>query len=340
MCERVTRRDVLGAAVAGVAGLVFAAKPQAADGARTQATAASAPSTQAASKPALPPWTEPIIDIHQHTNYRGRSNEALLHHQKRMGITKTVLLPSGSNANTQSTLLGKANGLYAGAGPIDTVVPIAEAHPHEYYFMANEVPDLPHARETIESWLKKGAVGIGESKFNLPCDSQEMQVLYQLAADYQVPILMHFQYETFNTGFENLEKMLKKYPKTQFIGHAQMMWANIDKNPQNVKINYPKGKVERGGLTDKYLSDYPNFHSDLSAGSGLNAMIRDEDHARWFIERHQDQLVYGSDCEDVVGISPRCTGANMISCVRRLSPSHEVIQKLLYKNAEKLLKLT
>src|SRR2546421_503069 len=81
---------------------------------------------------------------------------------------------------------------------------IAAAQPKEYFFFANEVPDLPEARKNIETWLKRGALGIGEQKFNLPCDSNEMQALYELAQEYGVPILMHFQYEMFNTGYEHL----------------------------------------------------------------------------------------------------------------------------------------
>src|SRR2546430_17717421 len=132
MCEhRPTRRGFLQASSVAVAGAVVAlAKPQAA-GAR-QTAPATAP-------------VEPIIDIHQHTTYHGRTDAALLHHQKKMGATQTVLLPSGSPVDTPSTLKGKANGLYAGAGPIDTVVPITQAHPREYFFFANEVPDLPEA---------------------------------------------------------------------------------------------------------------------------------------------------------------------------------------------------
>ena len=48
---------------------------------------------------------EPIIDIHQHTNYTGRSDEELIRHQREMGVSKTVLLPAGSKY-----------GLAAGAG--------------------------------------------------------------------------------------------------------------------------------------------------------------------------------------------------------------------------------
>ena len=39
---------------------------------------------------------EPIIDIHQHTNYHDRDNSRLLAHQRAMGITQSILLPSGS----------------------------------------------------------------------------------------------------------------------------------------------------------------------------------------------------------------------------------------------------
>ena len=40
------------------------------------------------------------------------------------------------------------------------------------------------------------------------------------------------------------------------------------------------------------------MYGDLSAGSGLNALTRDEDFTRDFLTRHQDKLLYGSDCSD------------------------------------------
>ena len=135
----------------------------------------------------------------------------------------------------------------------------------------------------IEKYLKAGAIVIGEQKFRVECDSPESQVLYALAAEYRVPILLHFQHEAYNLGFDRFHKMLEKYPKTVFIGHAQTWWANIDRNHADQKILYPKGKVTAGGLTDRYLSDYPNAYADMSAGSGLHALTRDEDHARGFL---------------------------------------------------------
>jgi hypothetical protein len=70
----------------------------------------------------------------------------------------------------------------------------------------------------------------------------------------------------------------------------------------------PEDEGHAGGLTDRYLSDYPNLYGDLSAGSGQNALSRDEDHAREFLRRHQSKLMFGSDCIDADAKPPACIG--------------------------------
>ncbi len=286
-----------------------------------------------------PAPAEPIIDIHQHTNYHDRDNGRLLFHQRAMGVTQTILLPAGSVVRRPSTNDGKYNGLGgAKVGGNDTAVEVAQKHPGEYYFGANEVTDLPEARSEIEKYLKQGGVIIGEQKFSVECDSRESQQLYALAAEYRVPILLHFQHGTYNLGFERLGKMLEKHPKTVFIGHAQTWWANIDKNHADQKVLYPKGPVTAGGLTDRYLTDYPNVFADMSAGSGLNALLRDEEHTRGFLDRHQDKILYGSDCADAVGSGKECQGAQTIAAIRRLAPNKAAERKILYENSRKLFR--
>lgn len=283
---------------------------------------------------------EPIIDIHQHTNYRARTNAQLLAHQRAMGVTQTILLPSGSAVSRASTADGKHNGLGGvGAGGNETALLMAREHPHEFYFGANEVADLPEARAEIVKYLDLGGIIIGEQKFGVEIDSPESQILYGIAAEYRVPILMHFQHGTYNTGFERLPKMLEKFPQTTFIGHAQTWWANIDKNHTDQKVLYPKGKVTAGGLTDRYLADYPNMFADMSAGSGLNALTRDEDHTRGFFDRHQNKILYGSDCDDRVGSGTACQGSQTIAAIRKLSPSKAIERKILYENAKALFRL-
>src|SRR5436189_6078362 len=150
---------------------------------------------------------------------------------------------------------------------------------------------------------------IAEQKFGVECDSPMMHRIYDLAAEYRAPVLMHWQVKMYNYGFERFYKVLEKHPRTTFIGHAQTWWANIDKNYKDDASNlYPKGPVTPGGTTDRYLSDYANMYGDLSAGSGLNALTRDEDHTREFLRRHQDKLIYGSDCNDHVGSGTVCQG--------------------------------
>jgi len=270
---------------------------------------------------------EPVIDIHQHTNYSGRTDEQLIAHQRTMGIAKSVLLPAGSTG-----------GLAAGAGGNDTVVAIGRRFPGEYKFFANELPDIPETKTVLEKFLKAGAIGIGEQKFHVECDSKAMQLVAAIAAHHGVPVLMHFQHETYNLGFARFHRLLEKFPTVNFIGHAQTWWGNIDKNHQQA-VMYPKGPVTGGGITDRLLADYANVYGDLSAGSGLNALLRDEDHAREFLKRHQDKLIYGSDCSDRDGAGQGCSGSQQLAAIRRLAPDDQAVRKMLSLNAARVMKI-
>lgn len=282
---------------------------------------------------------EPIIDIHQHTDYSGRINDLLIPHQRAMGVTKTILLPAGRPLSYGSTYYGYSNGLQASATGNEVCFQYARSHPGEFVSGANEVPDMPGAISEIEKYLKLGAPVIGELKFGLDCDSKHMQNIYELAQSYNVPVLMHWQFNMYNRGFERFYTMLKKYPKVNFIGHAQTWWADIDKEHTDPNVLYPKGKITSGGLTDRLLTEYSNLYADFSAGSGLGSLTRDEDHARGFIERHQDKLLFGSDCSDSTGTGSACLGANIIKAIRHLSSSKEIERKVLHDNARKLFKL-
>jgi len=290
------------------------------------------------SEGANPGALEPIIDIHQHTGYSGRTDQQLLAHQRALGVATTILLPAGSPVQRPSTHDGKSNGLDASCGGIESVRDFSKDHSGEFRFFANEVPDLPGARRAIEKWLKRGALGIGEQKFNVECDSKFIDVIAELSARYHVPVLLHFQHATYNKGIERFHKVLERHPKAKFIGHAQTWWGNIDLNHVQT-VMYPTGKVTPGGITDRLLSDYPNMFGDLSAGSGLNSLLRDEEHTRAFLERHQDKLLFGTDCNDVFGRGPGCQGSQTLATLRRLCPSKAIERKILYQNAKELLQL-
>ncbi len=303
------------------------------------AHAPSRPATTAATRPATAA-AEPIIDIHQHTNYAGRTDEQLIAHQQNMGVTTTILLPAGRPVSTPTTHAGKSNGLAAQAGRNESCYAIARERPGQYYFFANEVSDLPDARAEIEKYLKLGAIGIGEQKFGIDVESGAADAIAGLAKEYGVPVLNHFQVGMYNHGYDRFHRVLEKYPAVNFIGHAQTVWANVDrKNVDDPKSLYPKTPVTPGGITDRYLRDYPNFFADISAGSGLNALNRDLDHARTFLKAHQDKILYGSDCNDRVGKAPLCQGAMTIVAIKRLAADKAVERKILHGNAARLFRI-
>ena len=275
------------------------------------------------------PSSEPagrIVDFHQHTHYTGRSDDDLVAHQRAMGVDLTVLLPAGSRY-----------GLAADAFGNDSVVGLAERFPDEFVFFANELPDIPETRAVLEKYLRMGAAGIGEQKFPVDCDSPAMQLVYSIAREYGVPVLIHFQHDAYNMGIERFHAMLEKFPEVDFIGHAQTWWGNVDARHDQAEM-YPKTPVTAGGITDRLLSDYENMYGDLSANSGLNSMLRDEEHAMGFLDRHQDRLLWASDCTDTLGRGDDCIGSNGMAAVRRLAPSEAAARKILHGNAARLLK--
>lgn len=300
----------------------------------TAAVAASAALGCSSPEPAAEQPAEPqpqaaapieIIDIHQHTPYSGRTADELVEHQLGMGISKTVLLPAGRRL-----------GLAADAGGNEEVWALRDRYPDRFVCFANELPDIPEAREVIEKYLEKGAIGIGEQKFPVASDSVHIELIASIAKEYDVPVLLHFQHEAYNFGLENFHKILEKFPDVNFIGHAQTWWGHIDKNHEPTDL-YPKSPVTPGGISDRYLSDYPNMYGDLSAGSGRNSIARDEEQAAEFLVRHQDKLLYGSDCSDPVAGSEKCIGIPTQNLLRKLVSDESILRKIFRDNAKKIM---
>jgi len=270
----------------------------------------------------------PIIDIHVHCTHRGRPDKAILVHQRSTGVKITVLLPAGETGGLAAGVAGNAH-----------AAAFARRHPGQFFCFANENVFRPNAVREIERYLKMGAIGIGELKDKGACDSQDMQRVAEVAREYEVPMLLHFQDGSYNDGYARFHRMLEKFPTMKFIGHAQSFWANIDKNLKAAGGLYPKGGVAPGSLTDRWLADYPNLHGDLSAGSGNNALIRDPEFTRALLTRHQNKLMYGSDCFCPTGSSPQCHAAAKLGFLKQYCASDAIREKILSGNARRLLKL-
>jgi predicted TIM-barrel fold metal-dependent hydrolase len=312
---KVTRREFSQA----VAGLVSA----------TIASRAQTPSSD---------WGASIIDCHHHLR---RTPEANVAHLDGSGMSNALVLARESSADQMRVLQEKYPGRFlAWFASADIMKPDAEA--------------------LLTKAVKSGATGLGELKSHVQAAGPELRRMYSLAADLDVPILIHFQEVphtptegVFSTGFRNFEVILKAYPKTRFIGHADAFWANISADYAN-DVAYPTGKIKPGGVTDKLLADYPNLFGDLAANSGNNALSRDPDFTEGFLKRHQDKLIFGSDCACTDGkgggvsqggnpgasrMAGKCVARETLALLKKTA-STSAFRKMTWENAHRIYRLT
>ena len=269
-------------------------------------------------------WGGPVLDIHLHLRPTGDGN---FNHIEGSGVAKAVLL--------------------AGVNAEDRAKEVAAAYPGRFVRFASIDATQTDAPVRLRRAIENGAVGFGEIKSQVEAAGPEMQRLYALAAELNVPILIHFQevsqagsQGTFNRGLKKFDAMLKAFPKTKFVGHADAFWANVSADYAE-DTSYPTGRIKRGGVTDRFLGDYANVYADMSANSGNNFLNRDPEFAAGFLERHQGKLMFGSDCtcpDGRGGTSGRCIArATLIALKKLATPS--VFRKITWENASRLLSI-
>lgn len=283
-------------------------------------------------------WGSPVFDLHFHMRPQPAANLA---HLDGAGVTKANLLTRGATA-------------------VDQVKAIDAVAPGRFTWFNSFDVTKPEAEQILTQAIKDGAQGFGEMKFHVAADGPELRRMYALAADLRVPILLHFQEVdhfqgegAWSTGYAtSFESILKAYPKTTFIGHADAFWANVSADYHNQEA-YPSGPIKRGGVTDKWLGDYPNLFGDLSANSGNNALSRDPTFTPDFLKRHQDKLFFGSDCGCTDGhgagvsqgnnpaaarLAGKCVARETLAVLQRSAPP-DVFRKIVWGNVHTLLRI-
>jgi len=279
-------------------------------------------------------WGAPVFDLHFHLRPQPAANVA---HLDGAGISKANLLTRGA--------------------ALEQVKAVQSAAPGRFTWFNSYDVSRPDAEQALTQAVRNGAQGFGEMKFHVAADGPELRRAYALAADLRVPILIHFQEVdhtpnegTWSSSFaKTFESILKAYPRTTFIGHADAFWANVSADYRNDAV-YPTGRVVRGGVTDRWLGDYPNLFGDMSAVSANTAMTRDADFTTDFLTRHQDKLLFGSDCSCRDGhgagydnpaaprMAGKCVARETLTVLKR-SASPAIFQKIAWGNAHKLLKI-
>ena len=89
-------------------------------------------------------------------------------------------------------------------------------------------------------------------------DGPEMKSVYDVANDFKVPVLIHFQEGAFNSGISRMPALLSAYPNLIFLAHANSFWANISADVDD-KIDYPTGRIKPGGYPIAFSPTFPIF---------------------------------------------------------------------------------
>jgi predicted TIM-barrel fold metal-dependent hydrolase len=281
-------------------------------------------------------WGGPVLDTHLHLR---RVPDDCWTHMQGCGVTHAVLLTPAAQEDAAKAEMEKRKGHFVRSVTAD--------------------PTKPEGLASIKTALDSGAVSIGEMKFHLALNSPEMRRVYDIAAEMKVPVMMHIQNfphfageMPYNTGYPEFDKVLKAHPKTTFIGHGDLFWAHISADVPTDR-GYPPGPIKPGGLTDKFLSDYPNLFADMSANSGNNALSRDPEYAKGFVARHQDKLIFGSDCScsdghgagisqgnnpEAARLAGKCVARETLTVAKNLA-TPEVFRKITYENGVRVFRI-
>lgn len=280
--------------------------------------------------------TEPrrLLDFHLHINHLKRDVATTIAHIVGLGCEKAVLLPLEDPAG--GLLLTPDEVLEAQQRYLRQVIPFCQVDLRRDDFV-----------KRIRGYADAGCRGYGEQKQQMPLNDPRIHRMLEAISEFGWSCTFHFQdgAKGFNQGIaEHLEPLLKKFPRVIFVGHAQSWWSHIsaDVPPPEVSL-YPKGPIKPGGLIDRLLADYENLYGDLSAGSGCNALERDEEFAAGFVRRHRKKLLFASDCpcHDGRGANFKggCIGRRLLWVLERIADA-DTLADICFRNAARLLKLT
>ena len=255
---------------------------------------------------------KPPLTVHQVVNWMDRE-----------GIDLAVLLPLESPEGSWGYFL------------TEEAVEARNLYPERLIAFVNVDPRYPCAAQFIDHFVTRhGCKGFGEHVNGLAFDDPRNKVIYAKCDEYALPIVLDIDSKLCydDPGLPRLESCLKEFPNVKWCGHGEAFWSAI--SAEDPRSGYPKGPVKPGGAVDRLLAEYDNLYADLSAGSGYNAMTRDPDFSRGFIERHWRKLLWGTD---IVGVGQDLP---QVAWIRSLDISEEVRTAIADGNARRLLGLT
>ena len=276
------------------------------------------------------------VDVHTHLGQTWNHTEpltaaGLLEWMDAHEIAQAVVLPLVSPES--SSFLLTTDFVLAETKPHrDRLIPFCCVDPRTSYTGGRKgLVDI------LKRYVDAGAKGFGEHKPGLPIDDPRSMHVYAACGELKLPLLFHLdeQRNTDMPGLAGLERVLREFPETIFIGHGPGWWASISGDIQQKDLGgYPKGPVAEGGAMDRLMEEYSNIYADLSAGSGAGAISRDLKFGRDFLIRRADRVMFGTDY-----LSPG-QRVPQLTLMPQLDLPADVQEKIFRANARKLLGLS
>jgi len=197
----------------------------------------------------------------------------------------------------------------------------------------------------LEHYKKLGCIGIGEVMPNLPWEDPRMQNLLKCVEEAELPLVfdmtgrVNCSYGIYDKpGMPGLRMCLEKFPKLKFIGHGPSFWAEMSelRDPSDI-MGYPNYPVIGEGTVYTLMREYPNMYAELSAGSGYNALARDEDNAVKFLNEFADKIMFGTD---ICYADQKLGTADMLKRFRNEGKlSEDNFRKIACENAVKMFNI-
>jgi len=286
-----------------------------------------------------------IIDAHSHVSYYGHSIHDAVRNMDALGIERAWLLTwegperefvAGAERVLSPNLVGM---------PFDDVVRAVDFYPDRFVPAWAVDPRRPDAIDRLRAAVDTVGVRVyGELKLRLMYDDLDMLAMFRACGELGLPVIFHLEIELPNPGgeqvgggprpywyggdFDVVERFVAKCPDTTFIGHAPGFWRHLSGDADRREM-YPRGPLVPGGRLEPLLDRFPNLWCDLSAPSALTALSRDPAHAREFIMRRQDRVLFGRDFWDDAHLH----------FLASLDLPHDVLVKVLSGNALRLVPL-
>jgi len=217
------------------------------------------------------------IDMHEHYWITGNI-DLFLKALGCFGISKVVLLPTGLSPDNK---FYRVNSLF--------LMMWAKQYPDQIIPFCTIDEADPRAAEFVEQYILAGAKGVKligghPAYYDEPLNSENMYKVYQKAAEYDVPVLLHGSLINIPELQDQLDQVYSDFPEVTFIhahyGQTLMKGINLD-------------------VIAELLDKHPNLYIDLSMGSGITGYHRylkqDLETIRNFVIEYQDRILFGSD---------------------------------------------